>query len=107
TTGTLVEADGFYFLDSKGDLIDIPPSEVPQQVPTGVAASFGCPTPDGARLILTRTTTDTTVEQLSILDRATGQETPLPFDGRGTIGVSPDGQWLLYSEFSPPDRRQF
>ncbi|MFL5305252.1 MAG: hypothetical protein ACJ8F1_08565 [Polyangia bacterium] len=107
TTATLVEADGFYFLDSKRDLIDIPPSEVPQQVTTGVAAFFGWPTPDGARLILTRTTADTTVEQLSILDRAAGQETPLPFDGRGTIGVSPDGQWLLYSEFSRPDRRQF
>ncbi|MES1165671.1 MAG: hypothetical protein ABUR63_07940 [Verrucomicrobiota bacterium] len=92
--------DDFYFINAQKQLIDIPPSDVPSQVATDVTRFVGWSTPDGALLALTRATSDPAVQQLSLRDPASSQETSLPFSGYGSLQPSPDGDWLLRNE--PP-----
>jgi hypothetical protein len=92
--------EDLYYVDAQSDLIDLPPSVVPQQLATGIEDFMAWPTPDGGLLELIRATADPMVQQVSIRDPATGQETPTPFDGNGTITFSSDWRWLLYSEFT-------
>ncbi|HXU60164.1 MAG TPA: hypothetical protein VN962_00585 [Polyangia bacterium] len=120
TTGTLTDADGhattlqltpsnvysagpcqflgedFYYLDPQQNLIDIPPSDVPQQLATAVMQFNGWTTPDGPVLILGRSTAS------YVLDVNAGTETMLPFDGSSST-LSGDGRWVLHSDPQTPD----
>ncbi|HVT06477.1 MAG TPA: hypothetical protein VHO67_03425 [Polyangia bacterium] len=97
--------EDFVYLDPQGEVMDIPPSGVPQQLAKGVTGFTASPTPDGPLLILSRATTTSSVTQMSIRDPVTGQETQLPFPGPATIGLSPDGQWLLHIDDGPSASR--
>src|SRR6185312_4926815 len=89
--------DDFYYLDPQNNLVDIPPTDVPEQVAAG-ATYFRFLQPDaGPLLALTRTTSDGTGAQSSVGDPRSGMETVLPFDV-SHVGISPDGRWLLDSE---------
>src|SRR4051812_4348495 len=88
--------EDFYYVTPEGQLVRLPPSDVPEQLATGVAGFLSSSTPDGILLILIRATSDPSVRALSVRDPLTGQETVLPFSTFPQ--VSPDGQWLLYTD---------
>jgi hypothetical protein len=119
TSGTLVDADGhatpimlatpapgvffapytfvgddFYYVDPQNELIDIPPTDVPQQVATGVTYFRFLQTDAGPVLGLIRTTSDGTATRSSVGDPRSGMETVLPFDVSEAV-ISPDGRWVL------------
>ncbi|HXU60163.1 MAG TPA: hypothetical protein VN962_00580 [Polyangia bacterium] len=113
--GTLIDADGhttpialartssfssipygfigedFVYLDPQQNVVDLPPSDVPQQLATGVLQFTRSATPDRPALILTRVTSS------SVLDITSGTETMLPFQG-STAQFSADGRWVLDTE---------
>lgn len=81
----------FVYQDPQENLIDLPPSDVPQQLATGVLQFSGWTTPAGPLLILTRLTSS------AVLDMSSGTETTLPFKG-STAVPSADGRWVLDNE---------
>jgi hypothetical protein len=85
--------EDFYYVTPQGELVRLPPSDVPEQLATGIAGFSGSLTPQGTLLILIRATSDPSVQALSVRDPVTGAETVLPFSDLPS--VSPDGQWLL------------
>jgi len=96
-----VSGSDFYYVDPQHNLIDIPPSDVPEQVATGVTYYNFWTTSDGPLLVLTRRTADGTGSQSSIGDPRLGMETVLPFDAYGA-SLSPNGRWVL----GRPDNQQ-
>ncbi|HXU60887.1 MAG TPA: hypothetical protein VN962_04255 [Polyangia bacterium] len=96
-----VSGSDFYYLDAQHNLIDIPPSDVPEQVATAVTYYSFWTTPDGPLLVLTRTTADGTGSQSSIGDPRSGMETVLPFDA-SLASLSPNGRWVVY----PPHNQE-
>lgn len=86
--------EDFYYLDPQQNLIDIPPSDIPQQRATGVLDFSGSVTTDGPVLILTR------LMSSSVLD-PTGTETTLPIQS-SNADVSPDGRWILETDYHTP-----
>ena len=86
--------DDFYYLDPQHNLIDIPPSDVPEQVASGVTHFAFWNTADGLLLVLTRMAADGSGTQSLVGDPRSGTQTVVPFDVvRATI--SPDGRWVL------------
>jgi hypothetical protein len=132
TTGTLVDADGhettiqlgipvyrfgppaaaflgedFFYVDPQQELVDLPPSDVPQKLATGVTQFSGVETPDGPVLMLSKVISDPKpVTQASVLDPSSGMETVLPFDG-SDAQLSPDGRWVLDTEGESDGRFTF
>ena len=123
TGGTLIEADGrttrielgsdqlygqyvefivddFYYIDQNSDLIDIPPSGVPQQVAAGVTNVQHWMTPDGLLLLLYGPTADPLEPQLRLRDPVTGTLTTLPFTGTGGADWSSDYRFMVYTHES-------
>ena len=120
-TGTLYDADGhgtsiefatpggrpaftfvgedFYYVTGQGELVDVPPSDVPAQVETGVADVRRWKTPDGSLLLLQKGATPGpgVASAWVVRDLLSGVETPLPFDA-SYAEISPDGGWLLDTE---------
>jgi hypothetical protein len=126
-TGTLTEPDGstmtfdvavsnawgqtytffgedFYYVTPQKDLMHIPPSGAPEKLAAGIDG-FSWFSPPSGILILNRPTSDPMVEQSSVLDLATVQETALPFNaisgpagGGGNASLSPDRRWILHVE---------
>jgi hypothetical protein len=119
TTGTLYDADGkatpityatpdpraygppeqlvgddFYYRDPQNNLIEISPSDVPQQLAHDVISFQVWTTPGGPLLALTRATADPDVLRSSVLDPSTAMETALPLPATGT-SISPDGRWVV------------
>jgi hypothetical protein len=90
--------EDFYFVNPQNQLIDIPPSDAPQQVTTDITGFSGWPTPDGPLLVLTRATSDPSVPQYSVRDPASGHETPLPCENASYSQPSPDWQWMLCND---------
>jgi len=86
--------DDFYYLDPQNNLIDIPPTDVPEQVATGVTYFGFLPTDAGPVLGLIRATSDGTAARSSVGDPRSGMETVLPFDVSHAV-ISPDGRWVL------------
>ncbi len=123
TTGTLVDADGhttpidlvsppaggftlpgaqfefvgedFYYIDSQGDLIDLPPSDVPQTVAAGLVGFYAQSTPHGPLYTFVRATSQPMVWQRSVRDPVTGHETQLPVADSYTAAISPSFDWML------------
>jgi len=113
--GTLIDADGhttpialartssfssipygfigedFVYLDPQQNVVDLPPSDVPQQLASGVLQFTRSATPDRPALILTRLTSS------SVLDINARTETMLPFQG-SSAQFSADGGWVLDTE---------
>jgi hypothetical protein len=90
--------EDFYYVSSQAELVRLPPSDVPEQLATGIAGFSGSLTPQGTLLTLSRATSDPNVQALSVRDPLTGTETVLPFSD--LPNVSPDGQWLLDTDTS-------
>lgn len=87
--------EDFCYIDPQQELVDIPPSDIPQKLATGVTEFSGVESPDGPVLMLTRVISDPTpVTQTSIRDPISGMETVLPFD-RSHAELSADGRWVL------------
>jgi hypothetical protein len=95
---TVFFGEDFYYVTPQAELVRLPPSDVPEQLATGIAGFSGSPTPDGILLILSRATSDPSVQALSVRDPLTGTETVLPFSNPPS--VAPDGQWLLDTDTS-------
>ena len=89
--------DDFYYIDPQHNLIDFPPTDVPEQVATGVTFFDFWDTANGPVLVLNRMTADGTGTQSSIGDPRSGMVTVLPFSvSRATM--SPDQRWVLDTE---------
>jgi hypothetical protein len=106
--------EDFFYVTSQGDLMDIPPSGVAEQVATGLVSCAdqslpgslpsgltqpcvqfsGQVTPDGIVLLLVRPSPNPNVQLWSVRDPLTGTEMVLPFDGT-YAEISPYGRWLL------------
>ena len=87
----------FYYVDPQHNLIDIPPTDVPEQVATGVTYFAFWDTDNGPVLTLDRVTADGSGTQSLVGDPRSGTETVVPFSVvRAT--VSPDGRWVLDRE---------
>jgi hypothetical protein len=100
--------EDFLYFTSGGALMDVPLSDVPQQVATGLDPCTGLSTdpgmlcgqywaqttPDGITLVLHMATPGPNGEQWSVRDPLTGTRTSLPFDA-SYAQLSPDGQWFL------------
>jgi hypothetical protein len=86
--------DDFYYVDPQHNLIEFPPTDVPQQVAAGVINFKFWDTDDGPVLGLSRTKADGSGTLFSIGDPRSGMETILPFDVM-TAALSPDARWVL------------
>jgi len=107
--------DDFYYLSTKGALMQVSPSGVPQQVATGLLVPptmyvAGQPSPPpgaaskwtsaGTLFILNRPTDDPAVFESSLFDPTSGTEVRLPF-ADPYAQVSWDGRWVLDTSVSP------
>jgi hypothetical protein len=96
--------EDFYYLTPQGDLMHVPPAGGPERLATGVDGFRALSTPDGLVLLLNRPTSDPDVQQTSVRDSVTGEETVLPFNAVPTLGngrdgnlsLSSDGRWMLH-----------
>jgi len=89
--------DDFYYIDPQHNLIDFPPTDVPEQVATGVTYFDFWDTTNGPVLVLDRMTGDGSGTQSSIGDPRSGMVTVLPFSVSSAT-MSPDQRWVLDTE---------
>ncbi|HXJ21557.1 MAG TPA: hypothetical protein VMT03_15135 [Polyangia bacterium] len=111
--------DDFFYVTPQGDLMDVPLSDVPTQMATGLVdcrnaqyqnqpctSFWGQATPDGIALVLHKQTPNPNDQGWSVRDPVTGLETWLPFDA-SYAQLSPDGRWLLEEQASADDPLTF
>jgi hypothetical protein len=101
--------EDFYYLTHAAALMHVAPSGSPEQLATGISGLSGQTTPDGALLLLNRSS-DAFAPRYSVLDPITRQETALSVAPNRSwcnsgnrsspqdFDVSADGRWLLTTD---------
>lgn len=90
----------FYYLTSQHEAMRLAPGGAPERLATGVTLVRPFTVDGGVVLELMRPTADPAVDTDAFLDTATLRETPSPLASHTFFAISPDGHWLLSTDYA-------